>query len=219
MSNMKINPSGLYLVIDPAVERGMLLSKLKESLEAGVDMVQLWDHWPPDWEEANILDLIHAVLKLTSHFEVPVLVNEAWQLLKQCSLDGVHFDTIPDNLDEIKKEIGRDFIVGLTCGNELKTIEWAARNRLDYISFCSMFPSSSVDSCEIVRPESVLAARQITAMPIFLSGGISPDHIAQLNHLHFQGVAVISGIMDADAPSKSVRAYKEALKHLKPIEE
>ena len=218
MSKTKVNPSGLYLVIDPSVERGILLPKLEESLEAGVDMVQLWNHWPADWDEVNILSFIHTVLKLTSSFEVSVLINEAWQWLKQCPLDGVHFDTVPDDLDEIKREIGRDFMIGLTCGNELKAIQWAARNRLDYISFCSMFPSNSVDRCEIVQPQTVLAARKITDMPIFLSGGIKPAHIAQLNHLHFQGVAVISGIMDAYSPSQSIRAYKEALKNLKTIE-
>lgn len=215
MMNANNKLSGLYLVVDPGIGYDKLFPKLRESLEAGVNVLQLWNHWPARWTNSDRLALIHEVLELTSSFNVPVLINEEWQLLKQCSLDGIHFDTVPNHLDRIKEEIGRDFIVGLTCGNDLKSIQWAEEHELDYISFCSMFPSSSVQTCEIVRPESILEARKITSMPIFLSGGIHPGHIAQLGYLHFQGVAVISGIMNSDSITERVGAYKMALKDLK----
>ena len=219
MMNAKRNLSGLYLVVDPSVEYDILFPKLRESLEAGIDVLQLWNHWPLDWSEHDRLKLIREVLILTSSFNVPVLINEEWQLLKGCSLDGVHFDTVPNHLDQIKQEIGRDFIIGLTCGNDLKSIQWAEEHGLDYISFCSMFPSSSVETCEIVRPASVLEARKITPMPIFLSGGIHPHHMAQLGYLDFQGVAVVSGVMNSESVTERVTAYKMALKNSKIIKD
>lgn len=207
----------LYLVIDPAMPREVLLTKLKEALEAGIDLLQIWNHWPEGFSSKDKITLIDQILGLAAPYRVPVLINEEWTLLKSCALQGVHFDNPPANLANIRQEIGRDFISGLTCGNEPERIQWANEHAFSYISFCSMFPSSSVDSCEIVREESVQKARQLSKLPVFLSGGLNPERITQLNHLDFQGIAIISGIMSAPSVSQSIRAYQDAL-NLKPTQ-
>lgn len=155
--------------------------------------------------------MIQPILALAAEYDVPVLVNEEWQLLKTTALHGVHFDTVPNHFDNIRKEIGRDFICGITCSNDLGVIEWADENRLDYISFCAMFPSPSVDNCPIVRPETVQKAREITSLPLFLSGGITLDNLGTLDNLDFDGVAVISGILKSDNPGKAASEIQQAL--------
>ena len=161
------------------------------------------------------LGLIEDILKVVAPFNLPVLVNEEWQLLAKTGLDGVHFDKVPQDFRRIQQDIGYDRIVGLTCGNDLGLVEWAEAHEIDYLSFCAMFPSRSVDNCAIVKPETVRAARSITQMPIFLSGGVVPRNLASLKALDFQGVAVISGIMDSPSIVKSVCAYRIALNQLK----
>ena len=208
---------GVYLVIDPAMERARLFPKLREALEAGVNILQLWNHWAPDATPEDQRQLIEDVLQLAEPFDVPVLINEEWQWISQTHLHGVHFDAIPNDWETIKQTFDREVVVGLTCGNDTERIRWAEAQQLDYISFCAMFPSNSVDTCEIVRPDSVLEARKITQMPVFLSGGINPQNISALNTLDFQGVAVISGIMGADSVTERIHAYQQALKNTKKI--
>lgn len=87
-------------------------------------------------------------------------------------------------------------------------------NRLDYLSFCSMFPSVTANSCELVKIETVQAARAMTGMPIFLAGGITPDNLDRFSGTGMNGVAVISGIMNAEDPQHKARYYKQALHHL-----
>ena len=202
---------GIYLVLDPSMERDVLLPKLEESLLAGINVVQLWNNWSPKAREQDKRELVTDVLKISAPFNVPVLVNEDWQLLLQTELDGVHFDEIPNDFERIKQQVGHDRIIGLTCGNDLGLIEWAEEQGLDYLSFCAMFPSRSVDSCTIVHPETVQKARSITKMPIFLSGGILPGNLSSLKDLDFQGVAIISGIMDSQSIPVSISAYKNSL--------
>lgn len=209
---------GIYLVLDPALKQKVLFPKLQEALEAGINIVQLWNHWPPKATHQDKRKLIEKVLSIASHFDVPVLINEEWAWLQHTNLHGVHFDSIPKELEQIKQAVGRDFIIGLTCGNDPERIRWAEAQQVDYISFCSMFPSSSVETCEIVRPESVLKARKITQIPIFLSGGIHPGNIDKLSRLDFQGLAVISGIMNAASANDNIRAYKKALEKTKKIQ-
>lgn len=206
---------GVYLVIDPAMEEKTLLEKVAQALEGGVQVLQIWNHWPEHFALADKNRLIEAILKISTQYNTPTLINEEWELLKHTALEGVHFDSIPKDFENIKKEVGRRFISGITCSNELAVIEWAERNDFDYVSFCSMFPSSSVDSCEIVRPETVRKARAITQMPLFLSGGITTANLATLKELDFNGVAVISGILSADSPKHSATAYQNALQTIK----
>jgi thiamine-phosphate pyrophosphorylase len=143
--------------------------------------------------------------------DVPVLINEEWEYLKTTPLDGVHFDTVPEDFDQLKEETGRDFIFGITCSNDLDIVRWADEHEMDYISFCAMYPSPSVGSCEIVKPETVQKAREITSLPLFLSGGIAPEKIAELDGLDFNGIAVISGILKDDDPREQAINYKQAL--------
>ncbi|MEK6477513.1 thiamine phosphate synthase [Catalinimonas sp. 4WD22] len=206
---------GVYLVIDPAMDEQVLLEKVAQALEGGVQVLQIWNHWPEHFALADKKKLIEAILKISTQYHVPTLINEEWELLKHTALEGVHFDSIPENYQAIKKEIGRIFLGGITCSNDLAVIEWAERNDFDYVSFCSMFPSSSVDSCEIVRPETVRKARAITQMPLFLSGGITTANLATFKELDFNGVAVISGILSADSPKHSATAYQNALQTIK----
>lgn len=209
MKNQKL--SGVYLVVDPAMNQSLLLDRVEQALEGGVSILQVWDHWPDGMQQADKEQLITYLIGMADDYNVPVLINEAWELLKATDLDGVHFDAIPDNYDEIKEEVGRHFMAGITCSNDLEVIKWANEHDFDYASFCAMFPSPSVGSCEIVHPETVRRARQITDMPLFLSGGITPEKIAGLDGLEFNGVAVISGILKDDEPRKQASNYKKAL--------
>ncbi|MCG8306678.1 MAG: thiamine phosphate synthase [Cytophagales bacterium] len=214
MKKNNIKLGGLYFVMDPCQPQEVFFPVLKASLDAGIDIIQLWNNWPVQYRPSDKLKFIERVAEISSPYEIPLLINEDWQLLQQAPLHGVHFDKVPASLDRIKKSIGRNFLAGLTCGNNSEAIQWAELHGMDYISFCAMFPSNSVDTCEIVRHETVLKAREITRMPIFLAGGINPSNIKRLSRLDFQGVAVISGIMNSNDPSEAISAYKKILKEM-----
>lgn len=203
---------GVYLVVNPTIEKPILLTKIKSALDGGVQVLQIWNNWPGNFDKEKKAGLIREIILISSGYGVPILINQEWEWLKETALSGVHFDQIPHNYKAIKSSIKRDFMAGISCGNDLRLVDWAEQNHLDYISFCAMFPSSSVDSCEIIRPETIQNARLITSMPIFLSGGLTTENIPKLKGLDFSGVAVISGILNASNPKLSTLAYTQALK-------
>jgi len=209
MKDYKEKLQGVYLVLDPSVPEEILIEKLEYALIGGVSIVQIWDKWPKHFKKISKINLIQRLHKITEPYSVPLLINNEWELLESESLDGVHFDIIPLDFDEIKARFNRKLTYGITCNNDLTNIAWAERNKLDYISFCAMFPSSSVDTCEIVNPDTILKARKMTQIPLFLSGGITPDNFHSLKTFNFQGVAVISGILSAESTEESVKKYYE----------
>ncbi len=209
MNNNKLN--GIYLVVDPAMEHAKLLPRVQSALQGGAGMLQVWNHWSDSITPAGKEQFIDSLIRMANEYSVPVLINDDWKLLMTTGLDGVHFDEIPEDLGQIREKIGRTFIAGFTCGNDLQKVAWAEENDLDYISFCAMFPSPSVNRCHIVHPETVRRARQITDKPLFLSGGITPEKIEELGELDFDGVAVISGILKDDHPRQKTTDYRKAL--------
>ncbi|MEL7833545.1 thiamine phosphate synthase [Fodinibius sp. Rm-B-1B1-1] len=205
------NLNGIYLVVDPAMDHDQLLDKVEQALEGGVEILQIWNNWSDGMRQPDREQLVTYIISIADKYDVPVLVNESWKLLKNTKAHGVHFDSIPDDIDTIRQQIGSDFITGITCSNDLDVVRWAEENNVDYISFCAMFPSPSVGSCEIVQPETVRKARELTDIPLFLSGGITPESIGKLDGLEFNGVAVISGILKDDKPQERVLSYKQIL--------
>jgi thiamine-phosphate pyrophosphorylase len=201
---------GIYLVIDPSMDKVLLKERLEKALIAKVSVVQIWDNWSSGLQvEESILE----ICDLCHRYQVPVLINNDWQLLKSLPLDGVHFDEIPEQYDQIKAEIDKEFLSGITCNNDLSLIQWADENQLDYVSFCSIFPSSTSNSCELVSFDTIQQARKRTTLPIFLAGGIRLDTMPALQTLDYDGVAIISGIMSAEKPDEVTQQYVELLNH------
>ena len=201
--------SGIYLIIDPSMDEGILFSKLDLIVKEKIAAVQIWDNFKDQQDAEELLLKIH---KKTSLHNIPLIINNRWEYLNKIPLDGIHFDEIPENLYEIKKEINRNFIVGITCNNELLTIEYAERYHFDYISFCSMYPSKTANSCELVNFETVQQAKSIFSGKIFLAGGIDLNNIKNLEELNYDGIAVVSGIMSAENPSETIENYHQKIK-------
>ncbi|MFX9050287.1 thiamine phosphate synthase, partial [Acinetobacter baumannii] len=89
---------------------------------------------------SDIDEIISSVCILCKQHNTPVLINNQWKWLNRFDFDGVHFDELPNNFSFIKQQIGRDFICGITCNNNISVVEKANNEHVDYISFCSMFP-------------------------------------------------------------------------------
>jgi thiamine-phosphate pyrophosphorylase len=199
---------GIYLVVDPAMNTSELFSKLQQAIAGGLGTIQIWDRWQVGADKKAIIGHIK---ELAYERQIPVLINNNWELLKEFELDGIHLDQPADDLEARKAVVGRKVFIGLTCGNELETVEWAIANKLDYISFCSMFPSKSAGACELVSPHTVSQARQMTSMPLFVAGGISLQNIDQLKSTGMDGVAVISSVLKAAKPAEVVGSFREKL--------
>ncbi|RTE51847.1 thiamine phosphate synthase [Arenibacter aquaticus] len=200
--------SGIYLIIDPSMDEKVLLNKLDICLNERLAAVQIWDNFK---DTQDITTLICKICDLCHAKNVPVLINNQWGLLNKTDLDGIHFDIIPEDYEEIKAGVNKSFISGLTCNNDLSWVEWANRNNLDYISFCSVFPSQTANSCEIVHFNTIQKASKHYDLPIYLAGGITANNLGQLKGLNFKGIAVVSGIMGATNPSESINNYLKEL--------
>lgn len=206
---------GLYLVVNPKQEQVQLLHALEKALGEGLAAVQIYNGWPANFSQAAKKALCRKIKNLCAKHNTPCLINNEWELLKEIPLDGVHFDSIPQNWLLVRTQIDRPFFTGVTLSNDLSLLTDLEKYHIDYLSFCSMFPSASVGDCEIVNPENVKITLSRVDVPVFLSGGITPENLSKFENLKINGIAVISGVMNAENPAQAVQTYKQSLlKHI-----
>lgn len=200
---------GIYLIIDPADRpENECYGILEKLCHYPIIALQVWDHFR---ESQDNLKFIRRVCQLARPYPFPVLINNRWDWIKETGADGVHFDTIPEKLDEIRKELPDKSILGITCNNDQELIDKATKKGFDYLSFCSLFPSQTANSCDLVSFKTIRETEKKARLPLFLAGGIDLQNLPRLNELSYSGVAVISGIMQAADPCKAMQEYLNQL--------
>jgi thiamine-phosphate pyrophosphorylase len=198
---------GLYLVVAPVMPFDKLLVKVEKALKGGVDILQLI----PVEESFEILRLANDLSSLTEQYNVPFLINSNLHLAKKISADGLHLDRYDITPWEVKQVLGKKCIVGYTLGNNLEKLMWAENVGADYVSFCSVFPTSSAAQCEMVPIETVRVAKLRTALPVFAAGGINLDNAHLVLKAGVDGIAVISAVLKAQKPDQIARLFKEII--------
>ena len=208
----KIN-SGIYLVIDPSMEESQLIESLEKAISAKPCALQIWDNFQSPEKVAPLICKMKAICRGSG---IPILINNHPEWTELFDLDGVHFDELPpDHYKSFPKLRQQGKLIGVTINNDFDLIQDAIQAKVDYLSFCSMFPSSTANSCDLVEFETVQKTRKLTSITIFLAGGISTQSIAQLKPLEFDGIAVVSGVMKAADPGKAISQYQKLLTELK----
>jgi len=200
---------GLYLVVDPTIPRVKLLEIVEKALRGGVDIIQLWSSGQ---ESSGLLELAQDLLGLAKQYNAPFIINSDLKLAKQVGADGVHFDGYDVPPVEVRQALGEESVVGYTLGNDLSKLKWAESVGADYVSFCAVFPTSSVTQCEIVPIESVKLAKSMSKLPVFASGGINLSNVHLVLEAGADGVAVISAILKANDPELVARSFKELIR-------
>jgi thiamine-phosphate pyrophosphorylase len=132
-------------------------------------------------------------------------------LAKRIGANGVHFDDFHTSANDARKVLGPDAIVGYTCGNNQDMVRKAKSLGADYISFCAVFESPSVGTCEIVPLESVRQAKRVISMPVFASGGITLENAYLVMEAGADGLAIASSILSADDPEAMARAFRQTI--------
>jgi thiamine-phosphate pyrophosphorylase len=199
---------GLYLIVAPVLPFDRLLVVVEKALTGGVDIMQ----FVSGEEASDTVGFARDLSHLAKQHGVPFLINGRLQLMQESRADGMHFDNYDTTPGEVRRKLGGRCIVGYTLGNDLEKLKWAEDVGADYISFCSIFPTSSATQCEIVPIETVKAARSKTNLPIFAAGGIDLQNAHLVLEAGADGIAVVSAILKARNPDQVARTFKDIIR-------
>lgn len=190
----------IYLIADAALPFNILNEKVKAATENGISKLQLYN--TEHCAQENLL----LIKDQCARSGVELYIYNDARLAKSINADGVHFDEVPQNISELST-----LRFGITVGNDFSKILAAEEAGAAYISFCSVFPTKSANVCSLVEPQNIREARQYFSREIFLAGGISVQNVPALKDLDFDGIAVISEIMECYDIPQTIKTLKNLL--------
>jgi len=179
------------------------------AVDAGAQWIHLRDH------EASFDTFAESARRLASRLQsqsgdVLLTVNTRVNLAVDLG-DGVHLGWRGASVEEAREVLGEDALVGYSAHDDLDAEGDRARG-VDYYFFSPVYPTSSKPD----HPGTGVAALRSFCLvahpvPVYALGGLTPERVAECLHAGAYGVAVLSGIMEADVPAARTRAYLRAL--------
>lgn len=201
----------LYLVTDRTwLDGRTLLQVTEEALKGGVTMVQLREKHV---ERRELIALGKEMLELTHAYHVPLIINDDVQAALEIGADGVHVGQKDTCLQEVRRLLGPDHIVGVTC-NRVELAQAACAGGADYLGVGAVFGSSTKLDAKPLDHAILWEICRVSTVPVTAIGGINLNNVAQLSGTGIDGVAVISGILAQPNIEETARQFQEKLQNI-----
>lgn len=189
----------LYLVTDKSDDVEKFLNTIEEGIKGGVTVVQIRE------KTADTLDFYNLALKvkkITTKYNVPLIINDRVDVALAIDADGVHVGQSDMPCDVTRKLVGPDKIVGVSAA----TVEDAKKAEIDgadYIGTGAVFPTTTKADADSVTKEELAEIVKSVDIPVVAIGGINLNNAHELTDTGIAGLSVISAIMSSDNPKKS----------------
>jgi len=197
---MRLARSRLYFVTDPVSEE-----LLEAALRGGVDIVQLR---AKDLSEDDLVAAADPFRRACERHGALFILNDRPDLVERCGADGVHVGQGDTGVDEARRIIGDDRLVGLSTHSREQMQETGSA---DYIGVGTIFATPTKPDNEAAGIELLRLARYAARLPWFAIGGIDQTNVAEVVAHGANGVAVVRAIRDAAEPEAAARALRAEL--------
>ena len=186
---------GLYLLTDHHLtdQKGVVAS-VAEAIQGGAGVIQYRNkHANSDRKHWEILDLI----TLCRPLGIPLIVNDDAVLAAETGADGVHLGSNDGSVEETRKIVGDEAIIGLSCYNSLDRARMAEEQGASYIACGRFFPSRTKPDAVLAEPELLTMAKSELQLPIVAIGGVDSSNGKPLIDAGADMVAVINSVLGA----------------------
>ncbi|MBQ8032240.1 MAG: thiamine phosphate synthase [Butyrivibrio sp.] len=200
----------LYAITNrDCLKEGITLeSAVEQAILGGATMVQLREKEMTTEEYIKTAISINAICR---KYDIPLIINDSVYVCKAVHASGVHLGLSDGSIEEARKTLGDDYIIGATAHN-LQEAKRAFEQGADYLGVGAAFGSATkMDASKITTFDMYKEVTGAVPIPVVAIGGINYDNVHKLKHLGLSGIAVISGIFDAlDIKENTMRLNKKA---------
>lgn len=181
----------LYAVTDRAwTGRQTLLDQVEDALKGGVTLVQLREKGLS--QEEFVQEATQAVA-LCHRYGVGLIVNDSLEVALESGADGVHVGAEDVPVEEVRRRVGKDFIIGATA----KTVAQARAAQAagaDYLGVGAVFPSPTKRNAIRITQEDLKTICASVSLPCVAIGGIDSTNLLSLSGAGMAGFALVSAI-------------------------
>jgi thiamine-phosphate pyrophosphorylase len=194
---------GLYAITDEALEE-RLISAVADALEAGVRILQYRDKGDDVARRGMEALMLRA---LTRRHDALLIINDDPELAVAVQADGAHLGRDDPDIAEVRRLLGPEAAIGVSCYDSLELARDAAAAGADYVAFGSVYPSTTKPGAVRAPLELLTAAKQELGIPVCAIGGITPANAGPVLAAGADMLAVVSSIFSAPDIQQAVRAF------------
>ncbi|MDZ7736700.1 MAG: thiamine phosphate synthase [Gammaproteobacteria bacterium] len=197
---------GLYAIADTAwVGPERIVAAIAGAIAGGAAMIQLRDK---RGHISSHKDCLLSLVETCHENGVPFIINDDTELAVHIGADGVHVGQTDGDIAAIRKRLGPDAIIGVSCHDDIDSAHAAVSRGADYVAFGRFFPSLTKPDAPAADIGILGQARASVDVPIVAIGGITPDNGALLLAAGADLLAVIAGIFDQPDSRAAAAAYR-----------
>lgn len=200
----RLRTARLYFVCDarPGGEDPEPL--LRAALDGGVDMVQLREK---DGDLRTIERSAQTFRRICDTYGVPFMINDDPDLAVSCRADGVHIGQDDVSVEEARRIVGPDALIGLSTHTEEQI---AVAAGVDHISVGPVWETPTKAGRPAVGIELVRHAAAQTSIPFFAIGGIDLENVGEVLAAGARRICVVRAIRDSEDPAATAVGLRRA---------
>ena len=139
-------------------------------------------------EEAKIL------LRLCLYYNTLFIVNDDVNLCKKIGADGVHLGQNDVDIHSARNQLGKKFIIGVSCHNSLELALEAEKNGANYIALGAVFKSKTKPNAAYCSLSTIQNIKSNINIPIVGIGGITFENQQSVLDAGCNSIAMIEGL-------------------------
>lgn len=207
-------PRGLYGITPEWDDTQRLLTAVRAAHAGGMQALQ--------WRRKRISKstTLHqsqrqAVLELCIELNLPLIINDDWQVAKDLHTAGAHLGRDDGVLAEARQGLHPEQWLGCTCYNQPELAEKALLLDVNYVAFGTAFSSNIKPDAPRVSLDTYREGRRLCEQygskhhraAVVAIGGITTENAATLIEAGVDSIAVISSLFESDDIYATARLF------------
>jgi thiamine-phosphate pyrophosphorylase len=185
---------------------------LQEAIEGGITLFQFREKGAGALVGNAKVELAKELQQLCRQHQIPFIVNDDINLAVLLNADGVHIGQDDEPVEEVRKKIGHDKIIGVSVHSydeALSALECGA----DYFGIGPVFPTKTKEDAKPSNGTKLieeLRDREVR-IPIVGIGGITAENAGSVIQSGANGVSVITAISHAASVTVAARNLRKSV--------
>ncbi|WP_261818157.1 thiamine phosphate synthase [Vibrio gallicus] len=193
------NPYELYFVTDEHQSLNTLCKVVEQAVEGGVTMVQVREK---HGDVRAFIQRARAVKSVLQGSDVPLIINDRVDVALAIDACGVHLGQSDMPVDDARRLIGRDKLLGLSVESEQQLLA-AQSLDVDNLGVSAIFATATktntVNHWGLVGLQGAVS---LSSKPLVAIGGINHTNIQKVAATGVEGIALVSAISSAEDPKR-----------------
>lgn len=197
---------GLYAITLDSTDTANLLAMTELVLAGGATIVQYRNKIA---DAALRQEQAYLLAQLCRKYQAMFIINDHVDLAIAVDADGVHLGQDDGCISDVRKKLGAEKIIGVSCYNQLNLAVDAAQQGADYIAFGAFFASLTKPDAVTASTDLLRKAKQKLNVPIVIIGGITLTNAAALIDLGGDAIAVSNALYGTQDIQSAAKAFSQ----------